>query len=190
LSNLRIPLGSSNIEKALRGTNPHFDRYGLAIDEIGKRLAIEQYQIAINKVIDWLGENEIPISKVVIFGSFACFDNELPGLGVHNLNSSLLELESSLSIPSDIDIVVRISWQRAGILIKDFETVHNEILDKNGIDVHLAEPSFLEVLSKYNRKTTPIAKFFGNGLINAYQASLTSKSATNELNSVKKPDDI
>ncbi|MBU1147269.1 MAG: hypothetical protein KKD11_02860 [Candidatus Omnitrophica bacterium] len=188
LSNLRIPLGSSSIEKALRGENSHFDLYGVAIDEEGKRLAIEQYQIAINRLIAWLEGNNISISNVVIYGSFAGFKSNLPRLGVRNINSSILEalLLQTKDTPLDIDICVPINMKREKALVGDLAALCKDILNENGIKVQVLGKETLVLILESHKPEVPISEFAGDSLIKAYQVTLASNLATGSSKNLEK----
>ena len=67
-------------EKALLGK---FSEYGIALDSQARRTSIERYQKAINRVIEWAGEEELNADKIEIFGSIAKLGKKRPRLGIY-----------------------------------------------------------------------------------------------------------
>jgi hypothetical protein len=160
-----LPLVTSN-----QGTTKeYFNDKGIATDKKGEELAIENYQMAINKIIAWMEKNNIPVSDVMIIGSFARFDEQLPRLGIANLPGDWVYIAVShrftfKDYPSDIDIFISTSGVgRQGYIENRIKPLKKEIIKELGVIV--------QVWFKKDKDSPviPISYFSGTSLIDRYK---------------------
>jgi len=151
-------------------TRPHFSYDGVAMNDTADELVIQYYQEAINRVIKWAEQKNIPLSKIRIAGSFAEFHQLLPRMGsflFSQIKNWLLmrRLYPGKVGPSDIDIVLSIDEKEMEGLQDEAHSLEKEIQKTFGIKVDIWVYSRL----KKGRSYVPISKYAGRGLIHEYK---------------------
>lgn len=162
--------------------NAAFDKNYIAINNEGKRKAIEFYQKAINEVINCINEisvkDDFPAIKITdVRGSFAGIKTSMPRLGIYTdetlENAKMFALKKQG--PSDIDFVAPIykyTGKQYSDLQDEMDRITEDIFYKYGVLAHfwLYKPNAgIGVIS--------IAELLGNGLVNLYSNLFQSKSS-------------
>ncbi|MFC1514750.1 SAM-dependent methyltransferase, partial [Candidatus Omnitrophota bacterium] len=151
-------------------TGPLFDQNGIAINEEGRRFAIESYQKAINLAIDWGRRNSLMIIEMfAIYGSFGSLKTRLPRLGVYQ-NRTLMEaqeLAAQKQGPSDLDIAVYLPYcddsdQFRQTLYRIIDRMTEEIYREYGVVIEIWE------IPVHRTNYLEIAEVAGDGLVGLY----------------------
>ena len=168
---IRLPVGEE-----VEVMTQHFDFDGTAIDGTGRELAIKQYQMAINSVIAWVNQQNIPITNVAVYGSSTMLDKRMPRLGIWNTNTPRMELLYTAGHkggPSDIDINILFNKEQKQALSDEIQELHNKIFEETGVMVQFWSSQLRDA-----EPSVPISEFAGEGLINTYRKVTEQTHAT------------
>ncbi len=174
---------------ARMAVHPVFDENGIALNDEGRKQAIDHYQRAINKVALWIerihGRSIKDMPTLAVVGSFATMKDPVPNvrLGIFPDRSPGVLKNLPLSplfknMPSDIDVTIpygHSTTEQQARLLREADELKRTVFQEQGVFLELRFE--LGTAEKIEEKNIALFELADHGLMRFYNATSGARTA-------------